>query len=182
MKNILIVDIETTRFSHTKGSIVEIGIVVLDLDTGYRLTIFDKVMREEKTTREELDNSWIINNSSMTSDEVLSAKTFQHYKPEIQDIINKYELGSTAFNNIFDNGFLESRGIVFKRRLGCPMRLSKNIVNAQGKNGIKNPSFQEAYDCFFPNNNYVELHRGASDAYREAGLVFELYKRGIFKI
>jgi DNA polymerase-3 subunit epsilon len=41
---------------------------------------------------------------------------------------------------------------------------------------------QEAYDFFFGKTDYIETHRGADDAFHEAEIVYELYKRGIFKI
>jgi DNA polymerase-3 subunit epsilon len=43
------------------------------------------------------------------------------------------------------------------------------------------PKVEEAYDFFFPNNNYVEKHRGADDAFHEADIVYELHKIGLFK-
>lgn len=183
MKKILILDIETTGFSHSKCSIVEVGIVSLDLDTGDKEILFDKVMHEDKTTKQELDASWIIKNTDMTTREILSSNTFDFYKEEIQSIVDGYELGSTAFNNAFDNGFLESRGVIFKRKLSCPMKLSTNICKIPGRYGnYKWPNVQEAYDFFKGENDYIEKHRGADDAYHEADIVYELYKRNIFKL
>ena len=52
------------------------------------------------------------------------------------------------------------------------------IPNKWGKD--KWPKVEEAYNFFFPGNDYVELHRGADDAFHEADIVFELIKRGKF--
>ena len=102
----------------------------------------------------------------------------------IQEIINKYPLGATAFNNVFDFDFLESRNFVFPKKLPCPMILSTNICripNAKGK-GYKWPKVQEAYDFLFGETAYVEEHRGGDDAFHEAEIVKELYDRGVFKL
>jgi DNA polymerase-3 subunit epsilon len=70
------------------------------------------------------------------------------------------------------------------------MLLSTNICkipHKKGKNGKRRkgnkwPSVMEAYKFFFPDNEYIEKHRGADDAFYEADIVFKLYKMGIFKI
>lgn len=47
MKNkILVIDIETTRFSNQGGTIVEVGMVSLDIDSGEAFVAFDSVCRE----------------------------------------------------------------------------------------------------------------------------------------
>jgi hypothetical protein len=40
----------------------------------------------------------------------------------------------------------------------------------------------EAYNHFFPEKNYKELHRGGDDSLHEAEIVYELYKLGEFKL
>ena len=84
----------------------------------------------------------------------------------------------------FDFDFLKSRGFKFPKELPCPMKLSTNICKIPSKNkkGYKWPKVQEAYDFFFPDNDYIEKHRGADDAFYEADIVFKLYKMSIFKI
>ena len=46
MDKILVIDIETTGFQKQGGSIVEVGIVELDLETGKAEIIFDSLCRE----------------------------------------------------------------------------------------------------------------------------------------
>jgi len=41
---------------------------------------------------------------------------------------------------------------------------------------------QEAWDNLFPNTNYREKHRAVDDAIHEAKIVFEMYKRGDYKV
>ncbi len=182
MKNILIIDIETTGFSSRRDKIVEIGIVSLDLDTGNKEILFDQVMHEDGLTEEIVNNSWIVNNSSLTTKEIMDSRHLHSFFIEVQDIITDYPLGATAFNNIFDFGFMKKRGFKLPRILACPMRLLRPICNIYGKRGVKNPTVQEAWYYFFGNTGYIEKHRGADDAYHEADIVYELYKRGIFKI
>jgi DNA polymerase III epsilon subunit-like protein len=185
MKKILIIDIETTGFSHTKNSIIEIGIVSLDLDTGDIRVLFDHILHEEKTTPEEVEKSWVIENSGITALMIHHSPKLSHFKEHIQSIIEMYPLGSTAYNNQFDFGFLEDRGFKFPVKLPCPMKLSTDICKIPakyGKSGYKWPSCEEAYKHFFPDEDYVEQHRGADDAVHEAKIVKELYDLKIFKL
>lgn len=185
MKKILIIDIETTHFLHYGGKIVEIGIVELDLSNGNRSIIFNKLVREDNMTIPELENSWIVKNSDLSCSDVLGADSLEKIRPEVQKILSDYADGATAFNNEFDFGFLENRGFTFPKKLACPMKLSTNIVKAPspgGRAGYKWPKVKEAWDFFFGNTGYVEKHRGADDAYHEAAIVYELYKRGIFTV
>lgn len=183
MKKILIIDIETTGFLEKGGHIVEVGIVELDLDTGETIILYDQLVRENSMTYNELFDSWIVENSDLKVNQVMNAKLFVQEKPNIQAIIDAYELGATAFNNVFDFGFLEAKGLKFHTKLGCPMLLSTDICKLPGKyNAFKWPKVEEAWSHFFPNTPYVEKHRGADDAQHEALIVYELYKMDIFKL
>lgn len=183
MKTILIIDIETSNFLDKGGKILEIGIVELNLEFGERNIIWDKMCHERPITKEEVENAWIIENSDMTVEEVQNSEELKDQKEEIQELINRYEYGATAFNNKFDFGFMENSGFTFPKKLDCPMLLSTDIVKLPGKFGnYKWPSVEEAYKFFFPDSNYVELHRGADDALHESEIVLELFKRGIFKV
>jgi len=183
-KKILVFDIETTGFLNQGGKIVEVGIVELDLNNGERKILFNQVCHETGITKEEVENSWIVKNSDLTVDAIQTSKNLLFYKEEIQQIINAYPLGITAFNNSFDFGFFENRGFHLPKKLDCPMKLSTDICRLPSVNGMnyKWPKVQEAYDFFFGKTDYIETHRGADDAFHEAEIVYELYKRGIFKI
>ncbi len=69
--------------------------------------------------------------------------------------------------------------------LDCPMQLSTPILQLpptrQGTSH-KWPKVEEAWAYFFPDQPYIELHRGADDARHEALIVWELYKRDVFKV
>lgn len=184
MKKILIIDIETTGWLNAGGKIVEVGIVELDLVSGSTKVLFDEVCQEPGMTPPDIEKSWIVANSTLTVAEVIKSHELDLFKPLIQKTIDKYPLGTTAFNNKFDFEFLESRGFEFPKKLGCPMLLLTPICQLPGKYGYKWPSCQEAYDYLFKSVApvYIEAHRGADDALHEAEIVYELYLRGVFKI
>lgn len=181
---ILVLDIETTDFLQKGGKIVEIGIVQLDLQTGDRCVIFNEVCHERPITLKEVEESWIVKNSDLTVEAIRHSKQLNELRPGIQAILNRYTLGATAFNNAFDFGFLEHRGFVFPKKLPCPMKLSTDVCKIPKKSGYgwKWPNVEEAHRHFFGDVGYIEKHRGADDAWFEAEIVHELYKRGIFKI
>jgi len=181
-KKILILDIETTGFLKQGGKIVEIGIAELNLTNGERRIIFDKVCHEDGITKEGVEKAWIISNSDLTVEEIRNSKNLNEIRQEVQNIIDSYPLGITAFNNSFDFGFMEDRGFNMGKKLPCPMLLSTNICKIPSGRGYKWPKVQEAYDFFFKKNDYTEKHRGADDALHEARIVHKLFEMGVFKL
>ena len=182
---ILIIDIETTGFINQEGKIVEVGIVELNLETGEKKILFDSVVHERPITLSDVQNSWIVSNNYLTVEEIRNSDQLKNKIPEIQKILNNYQSGATAFNRSFDFDFLESRGLIFPKKLPCPMILSTDICKLPNRNGYSSykwPKVEEAWKYFFPEIEYVELHRGADDAFHEADIVLALYKLGIFKI
>ncbi|MFA6185508.1 MAG: 3'-5' exonuclease [Candidatus Shapirobacteria bacterium] len=181
---ILIIDIETTGFLNGGGLIVEIGAASLNLETGEIKEVYNSLCLEDnlKINSEKYKNSWIFSNSDLKFEDVLNARSFETIKSEIQQIINKFEGGCTAFNNAFDFGFLENRGIKFPKKLACPMKLATNLCKLPSKYGYKWPNVEEAFNYFYPEIKYIEKHRGADDSKHEAMIVYELYKRKIFNI
>lgn len=185
MKKILIIDIETTDFLDLGGKIVEIGMVELNLENGERKIVFDEVCHERPITLKEVEKAWIVKNSDLTVDMIRRSRNLELMRKEVQDIINSYSLGCTAFNNEFDFGFMERKKFVIPKKLACPMKLSTDILKLPGRRpgDYKWPKVQEAWDFFFgKETGYIEKHRGADDAYHEAAIVYELYLRGIFKV
>jgi DNA polymerase-3 subunit epsilon len=114
-------------------------------------------------------------------EEVENAPSLSHVREEIQEIFNHYSL--TAYNTYFDFGFMESRGFVIKKDIPDIMAVAKEACKiVYSKGGYKNPKMQEAWDILFPNTNYREAHRAVDDAIHEAEILFEMYKRGDYKI
>ncbi len=186
MKQIAVIDIETSGFQNQGGLIVEIGIVGLDLETGNITNEFDAIVKENAFSERHAKNpfGWVFQNSDLNYEDVASANSLSSYLPEIQTILNKYPLGATAFNKQFDFGFLKSRGLKIKE-LPCIMLTATDVVNLPpnpGYNTPKWPKVEEAWEYFFPNTEYVEAHRALDDARHEALIAYELYKLGELKI
>jgi DNA polymerase III epsilon subunit-like protein len=183
---ILVIDIETTGFLNQEGSIVEVGIVSLDLRSGLIDIIFSSVCQEEIFCESHCKPplGWIFENSRLEVKAVEKAPAFSDLKPIVQTIINNYSLGATAFNRDFDFAFLEDRGVQFPKKLPCPMLVATPICKCLPKRygQYKWPKVEEAWQYFFPGVQYVEQHRGADDALHEALIVWELYQMGKFKV
>ena len=182
MREIGIIDIETTGFLNQGGLIVEIGIVGLDLDTGDIQEKYNSIVQENgfglKHTRNPL--GWIFKNSDLKYEDVINAPNFESEKEKIDNALQEFSLGVTAYNKKFDLGFLNSRGIEVND-LPCPMIVSTPILNLPGRYGAKWPTVEEAWN-YFIGEPYVEAHRALDDAWHEAKIVYELYKRGVFNI
>ena len=186
MKEIAIVDIETSGFQKQGGLIVEIGIVGLNLETGNITNEFESIVKEngfsERHTKHPF--GWVFQNSNLNYKDVLLANDFSIIIPEIQSILNKYSLGATAFNKKFDFGFLKSRGLRIKE-LPCIMVSAAPVVDLPPNPGFSDakwPKVEEAWDYFFPNIAYEEAHRALDDARHEALIAYELYKIGSFRV
>jgi len=199
MKKILILDVETTSTNEKKGCLLEFGATELDLETGETKVVFDSLILEESFNEDHWEyvrikerdgrepnfgvKGWIFGNSNLRPNDILKAPPASEILPKIQELINKYPDGVTAFNNVFDFKYLESRGIIIPKKLDCLMKILTQTVKAKNKLGrIKWPKAQEAYDFFFPNKPRTELHRGADDSQMEALIAFEAYKIGVFKV
>lgn len=182
---ILIIDIETTGFLNEGGEIVEIGAVELCLNTGNREIVFNEIIKPNLPEK-EIKKSWIVQNNYMNIDEILNGVPFYSIKDKLQNLVNKYPNGATAFNRSFDFDFLKKYGIKFPKELPCPMLASTNIckIPKTGKAafypGFKWPNVEEAYKFFYPKSNYTEIHRGACDAFHEANIVLALHKMNKF--
>lgn len=183
---ILVIDIETTGFVGQGGAIVEIGIVELDLATGEIKVILDTLLKEDILTEEHQSDpyGWIFTHSDLKFEDLEDAPPGNEVLQKVQEILDQYPNGATAFNKAFDFGFFKNRGLRVKE-LPCPMLLSTDVCRLKKKNGYggwKWPKVEEAYQFFYPEDVYDELHRGADDAAHEAKIVYALYKLGIFKI
>ena len=183
--NILIIDIETTGFLKEGGKIVELGFVALDIETGERTKVLDEVVWEPGIKREEVESSWIVANSTLTTQMVQKGLRLDRIQRMVQSLIMCFPLGATAFNSAFDFDFLEDRGFRFPKKLDCPMLLAADLLKIPStykKGEYKWPKVTECMEHFFPEEDYQEEHRGFSDAMDEARIVFELIQKGIFKV
>jgi DNA polymerase III subunit epsilon len=186
MKEIVVVDIETSGFQQQGGLIVEVGMVSLNLETGRISDELNEIVREngfgEKHARDPY--GWIFKNSDLRYEEVLRSRDLLEIIPNIQSVFDRYQYGATAFNKQFDSGFLKSRGLRIKE-LPCIMLSAAPVVNLPPNPGYfdpKWPKVQEAWDFFFPGSGYIETHRALDDARHEALIAYELYKIGKFRV
>lgn len=186
-KKLLVIDIETTGFLNQGGSIVEIGIAELDMETGEANIIFDSVCKESILTAKHREEpfGWIFRNSNLSVEEVRYAPPFEEVAEEVQSIIDDYPLGATAYNRQFDIEFLQSRNIRFHKLQPCPMQVATNICKLPATNGrskYKWPKVEEAWAQLFPGQPYTEVHRGADDALHEAMILYKLYEMGEYEL
>ena len=186
-KKILVIDVETTALRPQEGSLTEVGIVELDLATGNKKLIFDSTCHNKipKLTIQHVKDCYAVQQGWVTLEEIRSSPDFRTIKDEIQAIIDKYPNGVTAYNRVFDIGFLTYYGINFGKLIPCPMLLATDVCKIPSKfkkKGYKWPRVEEAFEHFYPNSGYVEIHRGGDDAMHEADIIYELYKLNLFEV
>ena len=178
---IAVVDIETTGFSHKEDCIVEIGICELDLNSGNCRELFNKRIHENHFSSQHR-SAWIFKNSDLKNEDILNAKPLEMYRTRLQRIFNLYP--TTAFNKRFDLDYLKDRGFLINE-LPCPMIIATDILKLPPKKAstlYKWPTVEETWEYLFPDIKYVEKHRSYDDAFHEALIIFELYKRNKWKL
>ena len=182
---IAVLDIETTARYPQVGTIVEVGICMLDLETGFNSKLLDTVVREAdfetKFEGSQLEKCWVFQNSDLTVNMVRNAPKWGDVVPKLERIFQKFPV--TAYNKAFDLGFLRNRQVNVPQELPCPMITATPVLKIPGMyDDYKYPSVEESWRFFFPDKkNYVESHRAYDDAEHEALIVLELYKRKAWK-
>ena len=172
-----IVDIETTDFLNRGGHIVEIGIAELHTTTGKIKPAYHTVCREAGMTGKDR-TAWIFQNSDLTVEEVRAAPDLESIRSDVAPYLDGYFDLITAYNKSFDFDFLRDREFQIGKEALCPMRVATPICKLPGRRGFKWPSVEEAWRHFFPDEPYIEAHRGLDDAMHEARIVYELVKLG----
>jgi len=175
---ILIVDLETTGLSAKADAIVEIGIVLVDTDTGKFKKVFDKVVKHKGMWNSfKHKHSWIFQNTNLRPEEVSKAQDLETYRDEIQEWFDKHKI--TAYNLPFDSRFLEAAGFKFEK-IKCIMSGCQPYSNFLDKRGRrKKPKVVEIYNQFFMDHTddvYEEDHRAGQDALDEARILLHLVK------
>jgi len=174
--NIGILDIETTGFRTEADCIVEIGIALLDLETGFINPIYN-VLVKESHFNDSFKNAWIFGNSDLKFEDVMNAQPLD--KVKLQNFFDCYPF--TAYNKAFDMRFMKSRGLIIEEA-ECPMQIATPVCNLKGKLGkSKWPTVEEAWNYFFPDEPYKEKHRGLDDAIHEAKIVHKLFQLNHYK-
>ncbi len=172
-EEIAIIDLETTGDNPYSDAIVEIGICKLNLKTRDIEPLFNKICQEKN--KEIAYDAWIFKNSNLEYYDVREAPDLITFRKEIQHILNEYAV--TSYNQNFDFNFLKNRGFKIQKKFWDPMFKAQYILKIPRYNGdYKWPSFQEAWDHFFPNQEFKIKHRAYDDAFHEAQLIYEIYK------
>ena len=183
---IAIIDIETTGFNPLKDSIIEIGIVELDLKTGEKKILFNSVVKDPNYNLLKCYNNPFLKDISIDPIEIENAKLLEFYRDILQLIFNSYK--TTAYNSKFDFRFLENRGFKIPRKLMDVMKFCRKLISKE--NSLK---FEEIYRHFYntpqneskkilTNSNYVSIHRAIDDAIHETELLYYLILEYIFPL
>ena len=171
----LVVDIETTGLCPEDDLIVEIGVVLLNTRTGRIRKKFYSLVNEGGFISKD---SWIFENSDLKYKDVIKyGKSIKKIRVKLQKLFNKYSV--TSYNQVFDFGFLGSRGFSFGEREKDPMLVLTDVLRIdKGYKNFKWPSVQEVLD--FYGINIIEPHRALEDAKIEARIIYETIKRGMW--
>lgn len=170
---LIIVDIETTGFNNKSDAIVEIGISLVNTETKLITPIFNQIVKDENFNEQKHKNAWIFENTTLSINDVISAKPLESYRKEIQNLLDKYPM--TAYNKSFDIRFLKERKFKLND-LKCLMSSAIKFSSYTDKNGkIKKPSAEEIYKQFFPlETSYKEEHRALQDSIDEAKILLHM--------
>ena len=187
MKKIAVVDIETNGLDPMVDSIFQVGIVLLDIETGAREKILDITCKE--SNRKISKDAWVFKNSRLKYEDVVEAKEFKEFKDQLQKVFDEFP--ATAYNSRFDFGFLESRGIKIKKKFADPMLIltpilklpfppkkesafKKTHYKPKPENEYEFPTVPESWNYLFPSQPIVEPHIAVEDADLEAQILFKL--------
>lgn len=174
---LLVLDIETDGLDSKRNSIVEIGVVILDTNTGIIGKVLHCIVNEEH----ELDESaWIFGHSTLTYKMVKEEGfSLNVIRSQLQTLLKKYP--SIAYNCKFDFSFLKERGFDIPKVAPDPMFLMTDVLKIKNsRGGYKWPTVQECLNYF--GIKEAEPHRAQEDAVLEARIIFEMIKKGIYKL
>jgi len=178
---VLIGDVGTTDLQPSKGCLLEVGLVELNLKNGKIKPLFDEVFREKGLSAKDR-KAWLFENGYMTHEEVRVSEPFEVYEQEIQSILDKYE-NISFWNSSFDCGWLRSRGFSLPNELPCPMKTSAKWFDLPYKSGRGRGKFASVDEAWVhlmgENTGYKEIHRAGDDAIHEAEIMYQLYKKGV---
>ena len=178
MKDIAVIDIETTGLDFENDYVIEIAIVKVDLDNQNKEIIYNKLIKEEGF-EEKFKESWISDKGIINISEFNNAPYLDNVFNEIQDFFNDHYV--TSYNKEFDLKFLRKRGFSFPKEFPCIMIISAIQMKIPGPyDDYKWPKLSEAYNFLFSNQNYKEKHRAAADALDASKILIELYNKNEF--
>jgi DNA polymerase III subunit epsilon len=179
-----VIDIETSDFFDKGGSILEVGIVIVDTEKKTLNKAFNSLCKEPSFGEKDRD-AWVFSNSNLTYDMIDQCKqSFDDIRDEIQAIINVCDY-VTAYNKAFDFEFLRDRGVEIANECACLMLEAAQICKIPKpyhwrKNTpddpYKWPSVNECWKKVFPHIAYDEKHRALDDSIHEGLLCYQMIK------
>ena len=164
---ILCIDIESVP-----KSIVEIAMVELDTETKEKRVMFSSVCHQPfqmvqlalyETSKKDIllagdvEDGWIVRNSTLTTEMIMSSPTVDSLKDEIQATLNRYT-DISAYFATFDINALQNIGIEFSHEVYDPFDHIKT-------------KFVDAYTQTFNDFSYKQTHRAIQDAWDLAELL-----------
>lgn len=187
-ERILIVDIETTGLAgEPDAHIVEVG--VCELYQGETIIpVYRSTVAPYYPINSDWDNAWVFQNTTLTTDMVLSGRPYSRVLRELHWILDGRP--ATSYNYEFDfNRFLHREPwTIHNEPLPCIMQASgaayHDILPCSQYSGC--PSAQTTYSYLCPDNpaelpGGIEEHRALSDAIMEAHILKAMLARGDYQ-
>jgi len=180
-----IINVATTGFLNSGGKIVEIGIALLDTDTGLVEEGYSAICKDPRLTRADR-NAWIFDNSDLTIDCVRKGLPLSELKEEIDSVLSACD-AVTAYNKSFHLDFLRSYGFKFRREWPCPMIVATDLCKIGPTRGFgitkeyKYPRMEEVWGYFFPDKPCDLTHRPLHDVMLQGEVVFKLFELGLIQ-
>ena len=181
-KNIMVLDLETTGFSHS-SRIVQFSYAIYDED-GTRHEIYDSVVKQEKNIiipPETIKIHGITDEIARTQGKNLSeiVRIFENKLKTVSKIIGhniNFDIDIMK-NELTRINKLECLEYFTKLSPYCTMKSTKNILKlVTGKGILKNPKLSELYTYLF-NQDIVHAHNSKYDVLNTAKCYFEFIKR-----
>lgn len=175
IRDLYVIDLETTHLEPWAGHIVEVGICRVDLG---RRCVFPEYGRIVNVDLDEDEKkAWVFQNTDLTPDDVeQSPYGWPIIAFELQRLMMHGVF--TSYNQSFDFGWLEQYGIM--------PDFTADIMDMVTDDYGRRLSAQAAYRYYCPDNparlpQSTEDHRALSDAVMESYILLEMCKSGIYR-
>ncbi len=188
----LILDILHTEGNLRFACIIEVGAILLDLESGKRKTLIDTLVFEDGFEPSRFRKSLIFQKTDITPTEILDAPDADEIFPQLESLIGKY--GFTAFDVNNELPYLASRGIVSLDEgwvHDCIQAKATEYWNkiikekAERERSKKwqqyiTPAVELKEICGFLRIETSSQFRAATNAELEAQICYHLYKEGFW--
>jgi len=180
-----VIDIETSHFFDKDGTIIEVGIVIIDAKTGMLNKAFSSLCKESGFSEKD-KTAWVFENSDLTYEMIDTCGiTFDDIRDDIQKVIDSCDM-VTAYNKAFDFEFLKDRRVVIEHEAKCIMlemtKICKVLKPYHWRKNCPDDPFKwvnvdRSWQKLFPDIPYVEKHRAADDAVHEGIICYKMMQK-----